>query len=90
MWHSEILASLNLTRITILSPGLEKKTYIKMFLQKYSNINACISVVGKMPKQHFIALFFSNPGDKFLIVVESRGQICPIVFTFFIWRILIY
>ena len=45
--------------------------------------NANIRVVGKMPKKHFNALSFSNPGDNVMILVESRGQICPIVVTLF-------
>ena len=36
-----------------------------------------------MPNQHFRVLLFSNPGDKILILVESRGQICLIVFHIF-------
>ena len=56
-----------------------KEPFVK---QKFVfNIKAYIRVVGKMPKQHFNAILFSNPGDKVLILVESRGQICPIVFT---------
>ena len=55
-----------------------------MLLQQFSNINAYIRVVGKMPKQHFNALFFSNPGDKVLILVERKRHICPIVLTFFL------
>ena len=53
-----------------------------MLLRKFSNINTYIKVVVKLPKQYFNALFFSNPGDKVLILVESRGQICPIVSLF--------
>ena len=44
-----------------------------------------------MPKQHFNRLFFSS-GDKVLILVKSRGPICPIVITFldlipWIWEV---
>ena len=31
----------------------------------------------KMPKQHFIAFFFSIPGEKVLILVESRDRFVP-------------
>ena len=31
---------------------------------------------------NYNVLLFSNPGDKVLILVTSRGQICPIVFYF--------
>ena len=37
----------------------------------------------KFQKQHFKSLFFSNPGDKVMILVKSRGYICPILFTLF-------
>ena len=36
----------------------------------------------KMSDQHFKALFFSNTGDKILIIV-GRQQICPTNFHFF-------
>ena len=57
------------------SPGLENKLTFKMLLLQFSNINTY--------NQQFNELFFSNPGDKVLILVESRGQICPNVFTLF-------
>ena len=49
-----------------------------LFLQ-FSNITIYIRVHGKMPQQHFKLLLFSNPGYNFLVLVESRGQICPVV-----------
>ena len=36
-----------------------------------------------MLDQSFNALVLSNPGEKVLILVESPGQICPIVFHLF-------
>ena len=36
-----------------------------------------------MLDQHFHVLLSSNPGDKVLILVESRGLICPKVFHLF-------
>ena len=95
MLHSEILASLNFNKNQNLIPWIGEQPYIKMLLLLFSNINLYIRVVGKMPKQHFMAFFVSNPGDKVLILVESRGQICLIVLLFFglcplDWRIMIF
>ena len=42
-----------------------------------------IRVVGKMQDQHFNVKLSSNPGEKVLILVKSRGQICTIVFHLF-------
>ena len=46
-----------------------------MLVWQFSNINIYIRVHGKMPDQHFKVLLFSNPGEKVLIIVKSRGQI---------------
>ena len=40
-------------------------------------------VYGKLLGPFFKLLLFSNPGDKVLILVESREQICPIVVHLF-------
>ena len=42
-----------------------------------------LRMYGKMQDQHFNVSFFSNPREKVLILVESRGQICPIVLHLF-------
>ena len=47
------------------------------------NITTYIRVVGKLSELHFNVLCCSNPGDKFLILAEIRGHICPIVFLCF-------
>ena len=51
-----------------------------MLFWQFSNITIYIRVYGKMPDQYFKVSLFSNPGDKVLILVESRGQIFLIVF----------
>ena len=45
-----------------------------------------IRVVGKIPDPYFNEklMLSSNPGDKVLILVKSRGQICTIVFHLFL------
>ena len=37
----------------------------------------------KVSEQYFNAFLFSNPGENVRILVESRGQICPVVIPFF-------
>ena len=54
-----------------------------MLFQHFSNIATDIMVVVKMSDQHFNVSLFSNPGDKVLILVKSRGQIFPLVSHFF-------
>ena len=45
-----------------------------------------IRVYVKMPNQYFKALLFSNPGDKALILFESKGEICPnVLYLFRTW-----
>ena len=48
-----------------------------MLFWQFSHIIIYIRVHGKMPDQQFKVWLFSNPGEKVLILVESRGQICP-------------
>ena len=54
-----------------------------MLFQKNSYLTTYVKVVRKVLDQHFNKLLFSNPGEKFLILVESRGQICPVFFLLF-------
>ena len=54
-----------------------------MSFSQFSNMTTYVRVVGKMQDQHFNVWLFSNPRDKVLILVESRGQIWPIVFLLF-------
>ena len=66
-----------------MSPELENNLTLKCCCTEIFQHNTYIRVIGKIPIQHFNALFYSNPGDKALILVESRGQIFPIVFNLF-------
>ena len=83
MLHSEILASLNFNNNLNLFPWIGDLPYIEMLFQKFSNIPTSIRIVGKLPDQHFNVSSCSNPGGNILILVESRGQICPVVFHLF-------
>ena len=78
--HSEILAPWNFNMNSNFVPRIEEQPYIEMFFLPFSNITTYFRVVGKMQDQLFNVWLFSNPGDKVLILVENRGQICPIVF----------
>ena len=54
-----------------------------MLFQQLSNLTPYVKVVGKILDQHFNVSMLSNPGKKVLILVESNGQICPVVFLLF-------
>ena len=84
MFHSEILALLNFNKIKILSPGLENNHTLKRLFWQFSNITKYVKSVGKIPDQHLSVWLFSNPGDKVQILVESTGQICPVVLHLFL------
>ena len=53
-----------------------------MLFWQFLNMTTFVRVVGNMQDQHFNDWLFSNPVDKVLILVESRGQICLKVFLF--------
>ena len=67
----------------ILSPGLEKKIKTENLFWQFFIHRNILKMYGKMRDQHFSVLLFSNPWDKGLILVESRGHICPVVFCLF-------
>ena len=54
-----------------------------MLFWQFPNIIIYVNIVGKIPDQHFSVWLFVNPGDKVQIVVESMGQICPVVLHLF-------
>ena len=60
-----------------------EQPYIKMLFWQISMHHNILRMYGKMQNQHFNVSFFSNPWEKVLILVESRGQICPIVLHLF-------
>ena len=78
--HSEILASININKTFNIVLWIGEKVYIKILFSQFSNIPTYIRVLEKLSDQHFNLLFFSNPRDKVMILVESRGKICPVVF----------
>ena len=71
------------TWIRILYPGIGEKPDIKMLFWQFSTWPDIYGLLKKMQDLHFNVWLFSNPVDKFLILFESRGQICPIVSYFF-------
>ena len=54
-----------------------------MLLWQFSNIIICVKIVGKIQDQHLGVRVFSNPGDMIQILVESTGQIYPVVLHLF-------
>ena len=54
-----------------------------MLFWQFSNRIIYVKIVGKIPDQHLSVWSFSNPGDKVQILVQSTGQICPVVLLFF-------
>ena len=54
-----------------------------MLFWQFSIIIICVKIVGKIPDQYLSACVFSNPGDKVQILVESTGQIYPILLHLF-------
>ena len=54
-----------------------------MLFRQFSNIIIYVKIFGKIPDQHLNVWLFSNPGDKVQILVESTGQICPVVLHLF-------
>ena len=54
-----------------------------MLFWQLSNIIIHVKIVGKIPDQDLSVWLFSNPGDKVQILVESKGQIFPLVFHLF-------
>ena len=64
-------------------PWIWEQPYTEIFFWQFSNIIIYVKIVGKIRDQHLSVWLFSNPGDKVQILVESMGQICPIVLHLF-------
>ena len=56
-----------------------EQPYTEILFWQFSNKIIYVKIVGNLPDQHLNVWLFSNPGDKVKILVESTGQICPIV-----------
>ena len=54
-----------------------------MLFWQFSNIITYVKIVGKIPDQHLSVWLISNQGDNVQILVESTGQICPVVLHLF-------
>ena len=54
-----------------------------MLFWQFSNIIIYVKIVGKIPDQQLNVWLISNPGDKFQILVDSTGQIRPVVLHLF-------
>ena len=60
-----------------------EEPYNEMLFWQFSNIIIYVKIVGKILDQLLSEWLFSNPGDKDQILVESMGQICPVVLYLF-------
>ena len=76
MFHSEILASLNL-----FVPLIREEPYTEMLLWQFSNTIIYVKIVGKIPYQYLNVWLFSNLGDKVQKRWRTTGQISPILST---------
>ena len=54
-----------------------------MLFWQFFNIIIYVKIVGKIPDQLLSVWLFSNPRDYVQILVESTGQICPVVLHLF-------
>ena len=54
-----------------------------MLFRQFSNLTTYVREVGKLSDQQFNASLVSNPGEKIMIIIEGREQICPVVLVFF-------
>ena len=82
MFYSEILASLNFNKNKKKFPRIREQPYTEILFCQFSNIITYVKIVGKILDQYLSVWVFPNLGDKVQIVVESTGQICPVVLQF--------
>ena len=64
-------------------PWIGEQPYIEMLFWQFYNLTTYARVVGKKQDQYFNIWLLSIQRDKVLILVESRGLICYIVFLLF-------
>ena len=64
MFHSEILSPWSFLTFWNGLPGIGRQLCIKMWFWHFSTHKIYVTVHGKFSEPHFVALFFSNPGEK--------------------------
>ena len=79
MLHSQILATWNSSTNHDIVPWIGEELHIGAEFKEFSRDNKYVRVPGKLPETHSKDLMFSNPGDKVLKCVKTRGQICPVI-----------
>ena len=77
--HSQILATWNSSTNHDIVPWIGEELHIGAELQEFSRNDKYVRVPGKLSETHSKVLMFSNPGDKVLKSVKTRGQICPVI-----------
>ena len=63
MFHSEILSPWSFLTFWNGLPGIGRQLCIKMWFWYFSTHKIYVTVRGKFPEPHFVASFFSNPGE---------------------------
>ena len=80
MLHSQILATWNFSTNHDIVPWIGQELHIGAEFQEFSRNYKYVRVPGKLSETHSKVPMFSNPGDKVLKCVKSRGQICPVIY----------
>ena len=79
MLHSQILATWNFSTNHDIVPWIGEELHIGAEFQEFSRNDKYVRVPGKLSEIHSKVPMFSNPGDKVLKCVKTRGQICPVI-----------
>ena len=79
MFHYEILSPWSFLTFWNGLPGIWRQLCIKMWFWHFSTHKICVTVRGKFSKPHFVALFFSNPGEK---VWKARKTLSVVFLAF--------
>ena len=77
--HSKILATWNFSTNHDIVPWIGDELHIRAEFQEFSRNDKYVRVPGKLSETHSKVPMFSNPGDKVLKCVKTRGQICPVI-----------
>ena len=77
--HSQILVTWQFCTNHEFVPWNGEKLHIRAEFQQFNRNNMSIRVPGKLSKIHSKVWFVSNPENKVLKGVKTRGQICPVL-----------
>ena len=77
--HSQILATCHFSTNHDIVPWIGEELHIGAEFQELSRNDKYVRVPGKLSETHSKVQMFSNPGDKVLNCVKTRGQICLVI-----------